>query len=60
MSSREILDFLSRRRRLKSAEFIELYDVTWQDTAPIKYKNPESVMHQFLETIAKQRGGPSF
>jgi len=60
LSRREILGLLSRKKRLKSKDFSELYDILWQGTAPIKYKNPDHALRECLEMIKKQYGGPSF
>jgi hypothetical protein len=60
LSRSEILGLLGRKRRLKSKDFFELYDAIWQDTAPIRYKNPDHALRERLEMIAKQCGGPPF
>ena len=41
MSRRELLDLLNRKRRLSSKDFLEVYDLIWENTAFVKYQNPE-------------------
>jgi hypothetical protein len=60
LSRGEIFGFLSRKKRLKSRDFFKLYDVLWQGTAPVKYKNPDHALRECLEMIKKQYGGPPF
>jgi hypothetical protein len=60
LSRSEILSLLSRKKKLRSKDFFELYDVIWQGTAPIKYKNPDHALRERLEMIAKQYRGPPF
>jgi hypothetical protein len=40
MSRREIIS-LDKKRRLSSKDFLELYDLIWKGTAPVRYQNPE-------------------
>jgi hypothetical protein len=60
LSRSEIVDLLSRRKRLKSKDFLEFYDMIWENNAPVKYLNPNHVMREHLETILKQCYGPPF
>lgn len=60
LSRSEILGVLSRKKRLKSKDFSELYDFLWQGTAPIKYKDPDHALRERLEMIKKQYGAPPF
>jgi len=60
LSRKEILDSLSRKKRLKSKDFLKLYDIIWQSTAPVKYNNAEYALRERLEMIKKQFGGPPF
>jgi hypothetical protein len=60
LSRSEILGFLSRTKRLKSKDFLKLYDIIWQGTAPVKYNNAEHALRERLEMIKKQYGGPPF
>jgi hypothetical protein len=62
LSHSQILGSLSRKKRLKSKDFLELYDDIWESnsTAPAKYKNPDHALCECLEMIKKQYGGPPF
>ncbi|MGA2768559.1 MAG: hypothetical protein ABSF24_09640 [Candidatus Bathyarchaeia archaeon] len=42
MSTRELFLSLYRKKKLPSKDFLELYDLIWEGTAPIKYQNPEN------------------
>jgi hypothetical protein len=41
MSTRKLFLSLYRKNRLPSKDFLELFDLMWEGTAPIKYQNPE-------------------
>jgi hypothetical protein len=60
LSRSEILGLLSRKKRLKSKDFLQLYDVIWQSAGPVKYKNPDNALRERLEMIKKQYGCPPF
>jgi hypothetical protein len=60
LSPSKKLNHLSRKKKLKSKEFLDLYSAIWQGTAPVKYKCPDHALRQRLEMIAKQMGGPPF
>jgi hypothetical protein len=60
LSHRNILGFLSQKKRLKSRDFLEIYDAIWKTTTSVKYKNPDHALRESLEMIKKQYGGPPF
>ena len=53
MSRREILDLLNRKK-LSSKEFLEFYELIWENTAFVKYQNPGHVEREHAKMIQKQ------
>jgi len=35
-----------KKKRLSSKDFLELYDLIWKGTAPVKYENPDRWFEQ--------------
>jgi hypothetical protein len=54
LSRREILSVLNRKKRLKSKDFLEFYDLIWEGTAFVKYKDPGHVERERVEMVQKQ------
>lgn len=53
MSRHEIISLLSRRRRLSSKDFLELYELIWEDTAFVRYQNPGHAEREHVQMIKK-------
>jgi hypothetical protein len=54
MSRREIIDLLSRKKRLSAKEFLELYDAIWDGSASVTYKNPAHAEREHVRMLRKQ------
>ena len=53
MSRREILDLLNRRKKLSSKDFLEFYELIWENTASVKYQNPEHAEREHVKMVQK-------
>jgi hypothetical protein len=54
LSRREILDLLSRRKKLSSKDFLEFYELIWENTAFVKYQNPGHAEREHIRMVQKQ------
>ena len=45
----EVFWNLKRKRRLASKDFLELFDLIWDGSAPVKYQNPDRWLVQLRE-----------
>jgi hypothetical protein len=54
MSRREIIDFLKRKKRLSSRDFLELYDAIWDGTAFVEYQNPGHIEREHVKMLQRQ------
>jgi hypothetical protein len=53
----EVFWNLKRKRRLASKDFLELYDLIWKDSAPVKYQNPDQWLARAMgKNESKQYG----